>query len=111
MIFYADTKIKQMCINAYTHRHLMSPYKAHYISSLGGFERASLIIKLSLDIETNWTNGIIENSRFLYFRIDRDGTIELFCKSHKIERKFRKVRAKSLIEAINKINTFIQSIN
>ena len=79
------------------------PYFNVSRSTLGGEERASIIVKVSLDPKEEWVNGIYHNSRYAMFHIGA-GKIEQFNKS-KTE-KFRKCNAKSVEEAVNKIITW-----
>ncbi len=46
------------------------------LDTLGGVERAALIVTLSLDPREEWANGILENSRYLKVMIDHEGTLE-----------------------------------
>jgi hypothetical protein len=82
-----------------------APYVNVSISTLGGVDRASLLIKLSLDPKEKWGNGILQNSRYAMFRVDRPGTVELFSGGG----KFRNANVKTLDDAINKINDYIKS--
>ncbi len=43
------------------------PYVKAYVSSLGGEERSSVMVTVSLDPRDTWTNGILENSRYAKF--------------------------------------------
>lgn len=72
-----------------------------YISTLGGRNNASIMIKLSLDKPEAWTNGIFENSRTGYFSIDLFGTLENF---NGIIPHIRQKTVKNLMEAVNYIN-------
>ena len=82
---------------------IKAEYKYIQVSTLGGKENVTLLIRLSLDKKETWQYGIFENSRYYHFHIDNNGTVENFSKSYKCE-KIRKKRVKSLIEAINYIN-------
>lgn len=72
------------------------------ISTLGGKERASIILSISLDKEKDWLNGIYENSRYRRFMIDHLGAVENFSLSYKLK-KVRKKNAKSIHDAIDYI--------
>jgi hypothetical protein len=76
-------------------------YVNAYISTLGGRDNASIMIKLSLDKPDTWTNGIFENSRTVYFSIDLCGTLENF--NGRIPH-IRQKNVKTLTEAVNYIN-------
>ena len=47
------------------------------VSTLGGKDRVSLVGKLTLDPKRDWPNGILENSRWFTFHLDRFGTLEV----------------------------------
>ena len=48
-----------------------------YHSSLGGADRVSIVGKFSLDPKKTWSNNILENSRFVTFYLENDGTLEV----------------------------------
>ena len=83
-------------------------YKFIRISTLGGIERACIMLSLSLDKKEDWAYGIFENSRYYHISIDRNGTVENFCNS-KVKR-IRKKTVKSLDEAIEYINKKIREV-
>lgn len=71
------------------------------LSTLGGAERASILIKISLDEKDTWANGIYHNSRFSMFSIN-GGKIEQFARNSATP-KFRKCSIKSVDDVVNKI--------
>ena len=71
--------------------HLPVPYRHAYTSTLGGPERASVLLTVSLDPRETWANSILENSRHAKFHINA-GVIELIS-GHGIP-SFRKSRFK-----------------
>jgi len=84
---------------------IKAPYVNAMLSTLGGKDRASLLIKFSLDPKEKWANNILQNSRWGMFHLNNNGSLEL---SHgKI--KFRKTKVTSLEDAINKINAAIEN--
>jgi hypothetical protein len=91
--------------------NIKAPYVNAYYSSLGGEKNISVLVTVSLDEKETWANKILENSRYFKLHITNDGRLEMFTKSHKISEKFRKTKVKSVDEAINKINTFINGVN
>ena len=109
MIFNLDTNYqnKMHLISGYTKTNIQAPFVNAYVSTLGGYLNASIMIVVSLDNKSSWTNGILENSHYCRFSIDRNGTIEQFHKSYKIPLKFRKSKALSLKMAIAKINQYL----
>lgn len=86
-------------------RQINAPYVGGYKSTLGGAHRVSLLLVVSLDPRETWQNGILENSRYTKLSIYVDGTIEDIS-GHGMTR-FRKSRAKSFDDVINKINKWI----
>ena len=93
-------------------RGIDAPFVKGTVSTLGG--NPSVLIKLSLDPKNEWNNNIFENSRYIHLRLEPDSTknnLEMFNKSHKIEDKpMRKQKAKSVKEAISKINKYIDKV-
>ncbi len=88
-----------------------APHVSAKISTLGGKGRESLFFTISLDNKILWPNGIFQNSRYLIFVVNNDtNSLELVNKHYKITEKFRKTKVKSIIEAVNKINAYINSI-
>lgn len=92
-------------------KNIDAPVVKANISKLGG--NPTIMLAISLDPKKEWANNIFENSRYLRFSIDPDpskSNVELFTKSHKIEQKFRKQKAKTTKDVINKINKYIDNI-
>lgn len=79
-----------------------------YVSTLGGKEQASVLLRVSLDPENTWNNGILENSRYALFSIDRKGYVDAFTQSYKIANRFRSGQAKNIDDVINKINKWAE---
>lgn len=71
------------------------------LSTLGGPQNASIIIKLSLDQKETWINGIFQNSRFSMFSLN-ENKLEQFAKCSKLS-KFRKSTIKSNDDVVTKI--------
>jgi hypothetical protein len=86
-------------------------------STLGGQERASLMITVAFEPKDTWPNGILENSSYNHFDFNIDGTINCFYSYLRIPRevaksiKFRKCRVRNVDEAIMKINVYIDKVN
>ena len=94
-------------------KEIKSGLKAPFInvskSTLGGAERVSVFIKVSLDKPEDWTNNIYQNSRHAMFRVGSDdGTLELSTKHYSLP-KFRKAKFKNTKDIIAKINAWIDS--
>lgn len=84
------------------------PFSSVELSTLGGPERASILIKISLDNKDTWVNGIYHNSRYSMFSIN-GGKIEQFAKCHSLP-KFRKCSVKSMDDVMDKIQKWIAKV-
>lgn len=84
-----------------------APFVHAQLSTLGGKDRPSIIVRISLDPKNEWENRIYQNSRYFMVHYYVDGTMKIFSKSHVIQTKFRKQKAKTVDVFIKKINTFI----
>jgi hypothetical protein len=80
------------------------------VSTLGGADRASIMVTLSLDPQEEWFNGILHNSRYMMFRIDRNGRLEQFSLGHTIKKKMRKTFGKTQKDIIDKMNKYISQV-
>ena len=80
------------------------------LSTLGGSDKASIILSISLDPKEQWQNGIYQNSHYLQFSINTNGDMDLFNRHYSIKNKFRKTRVGSVGDAISKINAYIASV-
>lgn len=109
-IFEADTQDRRSTAAKYTERHIKAPFVRSGVSTLGGVQRASIMIKVSLDPKSKWVNGIYENSQYVMFRLDRDGTLEQFARSYRLPKKMRKQKATSLADAVQRINKYLSSV-
>jgi hypothetical protein len=94
-------------------KEIKSGLKAPFVnvskSTLGGAERVSIFIKVSLDKPEDWTNNIYQNSRHAMFRVGSDdGSLELSTKHYSLP-KFRKAKFKNTKDIIAKINKWIDS--
>ena len=84
-----------------------APYVSVRLSTLGGADKASLMILVSLDARETWRNGILENSRYKRLAMHHDGKIEQF--SGYGCAPFRKCPAKSIEHAASKILAWIDA--
>ena len=80
------------------------------VSTLGGKDRVSLVGKLTLDPKRDWPNGILENSRWFTFHLDRFGTLEVHKGWFKIKDKLRKSRNKDLKTAIARMLKYFSKV-
>ena len=106
-LFSAKTEAERSKVARYLKRSIKAPFVSVVISTLGGVHRASAMIKVSLDNRAKWKNGIYENSRYFQIDLGVNGVVEQFSRSHKIL-NMRKTRAKTLAEAVAKINAYIK---
>ena len=89
-------------------RNIHAPEVGVQVSALGGKDRASIMLTLSLDEKRNWKNGILQNSRYMHFSIGGNGVVEQFGLGHGVGKKFRKVRVTSIKDVIRKINDYLK---
>jgi len=86
--------------------NIKAEYKTGQISTLGGKERPSLILRISKDKKEDWENGIYHNSRYYIIHIDYEGRLECF--SHGLDtNKIRKKTVKDIKQALEYINAKI----
>jgi len=90
---------------------IKAPYVYAEMSTLGGKNRASVIIKISLDPKSEWENNIFHNSRYFMIHLHIDGVMEQFTKSYTIQKKLRKSRVKSIDDAIKRLNKYISMVD
>lgn len=86
---------------------IRAPYVRASVSTLGGDERATVMLTISLTRQDAWPYGILQNTQYANFSIERDGTIEHFSGSLP---KFRKRKVKSLADAARAINAWIEKV-
>jgi len=110
MIFNAETPAKRGAVSKYLESKIKAPYVSVQVSTLGGVARASAMIRVSLDKKASWANGIFENSRYFRISLDRNGTTEQFSASYQLPKKMRKAKAKSLADAVLRINKYINAV-
>ena len=106
MIFQPKTLPDLAAVAKNIQRAIKAPYVLAQGSSLGGLHRASVIVRLSLDPKTKWTNGIFHNSRYALFHLHNDGSLELFSKGYDMP-KMRKAKATGIPDAVRRINEYI----
>lgn len=92
---------------------IKAPFVAVRKSELGGKDKVSIIITISLDAKKDWANGIIQNSRLVRFYLENDGVLEMFNRSSLLRgtKKFRKTKVKNVNDVISKINKYIDIID
>lgn len=90
---------------------LQFPYVNIQYSTLGGEDRASFIVTVSLQPRTEWNNGILQNSDYANFRIDKHPTGYVAENFSGYLPKCRKFTAKSIDELINKLNIYFDKVS
>ena len=75
-------------------------------STLGGKDRVSIFIHLSLDPQTEWANNIFHNSRYGIFVATYNGVLEMSSSGMRTP-KFRKSRFKNAKDLTSKIQKWI----
>ncbi len=111
-LFNADTPARKLAIVNGFNRRIKAPYVHTQVSTLGGEERASVMLTGSLDPKGKWTNGILHNSRYFMVRIDRIGTVEMFSLGMGMRKqKMRTFKATSLGSVVIKINQWIRKVS
>jgi hypothetical protein len=82
------------------------PHFKTTISKLGGENRASILISLSLDKKDDWPNGVFENSMYTRFYISKgtkkDFEVEQFSRHYNFK-KIRKAQTNDVIDRLNVI--------
>lgn len=81
--------------------NLRFPWVFGEVSTLGGRDNVTIMIKISKDPQYLWANGILHNSTYAMFHIDSNGVVEQFS-GYKL--KLRKFTAKNVSQIIEKIN-------
>jgi hypothetical protein len=109
-IFNADSQSRISAIDSFLNKRIKAPYVYSQVSTLGGVPHATALVKVSLDSKSKWHNGILQNSRYFMIRIDRNGEMEMFSKSYKLQSRMRGQTAKSLPDAVARINKYISSV-
>lgn len=88
-----------------------APFVRVFRSSLGN--GTHIIFKISLDEKKDWPNNIFENSRHFQFSLDATlskSNLELYSKDYQVKEKFRKVKAKSVEDAIKRVNDYLDKV-
>ena len=84
-------------------------------STLGGDERVSIVGKFSLDRKKDWSNGILENSRWITFYLDNDGSLEVNVMGYPFEMrkqvKMRKSRNKDIKQVLARMLKHFHMLN
>jgi hypothetical protein len=86
------------------------PYSKGYISTLGGEDRASYMLNVSTTTKDQWTNGILQNSHYGQFRIDKAPQGYVLEHFSGTLPKFRKSVSKTLDELVAKLNAYYTKV-
>jgi len=82
------------------------PYINGYVSTLGGAERASIMLTVSLQPKEQWKYRILENSVYAHISIGHNGVMEMF--SGCIKPKLRKTKVTSTNDVIAKLHVWAE---
>jgi len=88
-----------------------APFVKVFRSSIG--DGTHIIFKISLDEKKDWPNNIFENSRHFQFSLEpylTKSNLELYSKDYKVKEKFRKAKAKSVEDAIKRVNAYLDKV-
>lgn len=83
-----------------------APYVSVRVSSLGN--ESTIFVRISMQAESEWSNRIYHSSPGCILGLYQDGVIESTYISG-LYKRFRKTSVKSWEQAIEKINTYIES--
>jgi hypothetical protein len=87
-----------------------APFVRARVSALGGDMRVAVVLTVSLDPRDEWTNRILENSRYARFRIDNDGVISNFSGGgYGFIKRFRKSVVKDAADAVRILNRWVKA--
>jgi hypothetical protein len=93
-----------------------------YISlSKGVFGNDTIMLLVSFEPKTEWSNGYVENSNYFRMAIYKDGKMEVFTQSlyepgkqvsyeTRLKIKFRKATAKSMKDAADRAVKFVKEV-
>lgn len=82
------------------------PYYSYRVSTLGGKDRPSIMLAISLMPQSKWKNGIFENSPYLRLHIDHLGVVEEISRSRELI-KFRKFTSDDSSKIYEKVNAYV----
>jgi hypothetical protein len=84
-------------------------------STLGGDERVSIVGKFSLDRKKDWSRGILENSRWITFYLDNEGSLEVNVMGYPFDMrkqvKMRKSRNKNIKQVLARMLKHFHMLN
>jgi len=81
-------------------------YVNSYVSTLGGKERASIMLTVTVEPKDKWANNIRENATIFQFDIARNGDVDNFRSSWKPA--MHKFIAGNIDDVIMKINDYLK---
>lgn len=86
------------------------PYVSATIGTLGGKDRPSIMLKVSLTPKQNWPNGIFQNSEHGLFSLDWPGRSIEYVSGDLLKNrpKFRKCKFKNPQDAVNRLVTYLR---
>ena len=82
-IFNAGTQVRHTAINKFMESRIKAPYVHSQVSTLGGVNRASIIIGISLDPKSKWANGqVSKRPSATGYRDAQHHHDTILCRSH-----------------------------
>lgn len=93
----------------------------YYSLSKGAFGNDTIMVLVSFEPKTEWSNGYVENSNYFRMSIQENGKMEVFTQSlyepgkpvsyeTRLKIKFRKATAKSAKDAADRLVKFINEV-
>lgn len=89
---------------------ITAPFVKVSKSTLGGINRATVMIIISLQPKEEWPSGILQNSDYAHISLQMDtGKLEMF--SGSIRPAMRKTTCPDVLTAVYAINRWISKVN
>lgn len=93
----------------------------YYSLSKGAFGNDTIMVLVSFESKTEWSNGYVENSNYFRMSIQENGKMEVFTQSlyepgkpesyeTRLKIKFRKSTAKNMKDAADRLVKFINEV-
>lgn len=85
-----------------------APIVRAQMSGLGGESNVSILVLIALQPKEEWTNGILENSKYGRFHLLNDGVLYMFSGGPSTGvAKFRKTRVANVEQVVDKLNKWV----
>ena len=114
-MIYGNVKEAIAALNAH---EVNAPYKSSWVGAFG----SQVFMTVAFEPKHLWPHGYLENCNYFKMSIEPDGTMEMLVSSlyqklkpisydTRLGIKFRKCKAKSMADAIQRIDKFVALIN